>query len=328
VTTIPQARKPLQQKQRHPATRKWFLGIFGVLFVFYGTAGYMATSQVMGYHRDWREFIARPNDFGLKAEVVSFNSQDGIPLKGWWLPAEGTARGNLVLVHGKDGNRSHMLSRAHFLVRNGYNVLAIDLRDHGESGGSYISAGYLEARDILGAVGYLRQRGERAPIAILGHSYGAVAALRAIADSPEIGAVISDGAFASSKEMMDNVTRYYVHNSRTPLWVKGLLSLSNFPGVYSAAALAFYLRTGQYMAPETTTVMPAVVRIHKPVLFISGEQDFLAPTEDARRMFAAVPGTQKFLLIVHAGHNTTYKAAPTEYESTVLEFLSKTIPGR
>src|SRR5215472_15332527 len=108
VMTISQGRKPLQQKQRRSA-RRWFLGILVVLFIFYGTAGYMATSQVMGDHRSWREFIARPTDFGLKAEVVSFNSQDGIPLKGWWLPAEGPAHWNLVLVHGKDGNRSHML---------------------------------------------------------------------------------------------------------------------------------------------------------------------------------------------------------------------------
>lgn len=56
-------------------------------------------------------------------------------------------------------------------------MLDIDLRDHGEGGGRYISPAYLEARDILGAVDYVRRRGERAPIAVLGHSYGAVAAL-------------------------------------------------------------------------------------------------------------------------------------------------------
>ena len=60
-------------------------------------------------------------------------------------------------------NRSYMLSRARFLVRAEYNVSAIDLRLHGESGGRYITPGYLEAQDILGAIHYLREHGQRAP---------------------------------------------------------------------------------------------------------------------------------------------------------------------
>lgn len=37
---------------------------------------------------------------------------------------------------------------------------------------------YIEARDILGAVTYLRDsRGYAGPVAVFGHSYGAVAAL-------------------------------------------------------------------------------------------------------------------------------------------------------
>ena len=67
-------------------------------------------------------------------------------------------------------NRSRMLPYAAFLVRHRYNVLAVDLRNHGESGGKYITSGYLEARDILAAVTYVRQRGERGPIAVLGRS--------------------------------------------------------------------------------------------------------------------------------------------------------------
>ena len=44
---------------------------------------------------------------------------------------------------------------------------------------------------------YLQNRGQTGPIAAMGHSYGAVAALYAAAQSPDIAAVIADGAFIS-----------------------------------------------------------------------------------------------------------------------------------
>jgi len=295
-------------------------------FVFYCAAGCFGSSQAMGEHEAWRKLIASPQDFGLNSEVVSFSSLDGIPLRGWWLPAERASRGNLVLAHGRDANRSYMLSRARFLVRAEYNVLAIDLRLHGESGGRYITPGYLEAQDILGAIHYLREHGQRAPVAVLGHSYGGVAAFYAAGQSNEIAATISDGAFESGAEVLENLTRHYLHDPATPLWARSLLAISKCPGIQGATRLVFYLRTGQYIGSEMTTVVPALARIHMPVLFISGEQDFIAPTESARRMFAALPSKQKvFLLLPNAGHNTTYKTDPGKYESTVLEFLTETL---
>ncbi len=300
------------------------LALLIVLFLFYAFAGYYASTQVIGEHPEWRKFTAQPTDFGLTAEVVSFDSKDGTPLKAWWLPAQATALGNVVLAHGRDANRSRMLPYAALLIRHRYNVLALDLRDHGESGGKYITSGYLEARDILAAVSYVRRRGERTPIAVLGRSYGALAALRAAADSPEIAAVISDSGFSSTETMMANTTRSLLRGKDTPLWAKGLLLLSRCPGLYTAAALVIYVRTGHYPGSETTTVMPVLASLHKPVLFISGDKDLIAPTEDARKMFDAAAAPQKFFYIVpNAGHNETLSAASSDYERAVLDFLAK-----
>ena len=241
------------------------------LFLFYAFAGYYASTLVIGEHPAWRKFAGLPADFTLAAEVVSFDSSDGTPLKAWWLRAQPTAIGNVVLAHGRDANRSRMLPHAALLVPHGYNVLALDLRNHGESGGKYITSGYTESRDILAAVSYVWQRGERTPIAVLGRSYGAVAALRAAADSPEIAAVISDSGFSSTETMMANTTRHLLLSKDTPLWAKGLLLLSRCPGLYTAAAVVIYARTGHYFGSDTTTVMPVLARLHKPVLFISGD---------------------------------------------------------
>jgi len=43
-----------------------------------------------------------PEDLGLKAETIAISSSDGIPLKGWWVPAE-QLRGSVIVLHGMDG---------------------------------------------------------------------------------------------------------------------------------------------------------------------------------------------------------------------------------
>ena len=139
--------------------------------------GFLATIPVTGNHPYWRTFRARPEDFGLQAENVSFSSQEGILLKGWYIRPHGASHGTVIVAHGINGNRSDMLSRAAILVRHNYGALLIDLRDHGESGGHFTGPGYVESRDILAALKFLRSRGQVGPVAAMGHSYGAVAAL-------------------------------------------------------------------------------------------------------------------------------------------------------
>jgi len=189
----------------------------------FGAGGYVGSDQAIGNKSEWRKMVHSPAEYNLSSETVALQSTDGIPLKAWWLPAQQEDAGtrgagvtqagtpeslpavNVILVHGRDMNRSGMLSRAAFLVRHNYNVLDLDLRAHGESGGNYITPGYREAFDVMGGVAHIRSRGEHGPIVVLGYSYGAVAALHAAAECPEINAVISDSPFITPDDVLKNV---------------------------------------------------------------------------------------------------------------------------
>src|SRR2546428_8828992 len=165
--------------------------ILGLAALLWIALGWLATNPVVGNHQELRVMVAAPQDYGLQAQRVAFAATDGIPLVAWWLPASAQTKkayGTVILAHGGAGNRSHMLSRAAFLVRNAWNVLAVDLRMHGESGGGGESPGYYETQDLPCAAASSRDRGGRGPSIFLGDSSRGGASFHAPAQSAGVAA--------------------------------------------------------------------------------------------------------------------------------------------
>src|SRR3989454_7919766 len=106
--------------------------------------------------------VQTPRDYGTPFETVEFRPPDQpITLRAWWMPSE-PAKAAIILVHGGgDDNRSlpyaDGLKLAHDLVGHGYSVLAVDLRNYGESDATSegVTFGEAEANDIIGAMNYL-----------------------------------------------------------------------------------------------------------------------------------------------------------------------------
>ena len=105
----------------------------------------------MGSNRD-------PSSLNIEYESVSFQTADGLTLKGWFIPHKDKKSDAVIIVgHGYPFSKSDVLSFAPFLHKH-YNLLFFDFRYFGESEGRYTTVGWKEQEDVLAALSYLKTR--------------------------------------------------------------------------------------------------------------------------------------------------------------------------
>ena len=206
---MPRTRQPRRgtgARERPPASR-WKAGLLTTLFVLTltragGSGGISDTIPL-----DWVAVTPGPgaeivqfikdlphdaNPLGLRAahqrtkatpatfRAVRFPATDGTPLAGilgLGLNADTTPRPGVVLVPGftQTTNHKYIVELADLFQRNGWNVLAIDLRGHGVSrtlSSAMITGGWKEAGDIVGAVRFLRTTSSTTSVSVIGFSDG------------------------------------------------------------------------------------------------------------------------------------------------------------
>jgi dienelactone hydrolase len=106
----------------------------------------------------------------------------------------------VVLVHGFSSDRVNSSALARRIAQNGYGVLAIDVRGHGENRNSFLESqsGNGLREDVKNAVEFLRNSSlvDGSRIVVMGHSMGASAALDyAVHDANLKGSVMISGGF-------------------------------------------------------------------------------------------------------------------------------------
>jgi pimeloyl-ACP methyl ester carboxylesterase len=110
------------------------------------------------------------------AEIVTAEATDGLTLVGEFYAVSDTAP-SVLLMHMLGSRRSAWQPLIPSLTEAGYNVLAVDLRGHGETGGARDWS--LAERDVQTWVDWLMEQptSADAPVALVGGSIGANLAL-------------------------------------------------------------------------------------------------------------------------------------------------------
>src|SRR3569833_1814051 len=105
-----------------------------------------------------------PGSFGLSYQDVAIPSSedDHVTLRGWLIQAKNQQRRITIFAHGYSENRESAdvaLYMAHSLREKGIASLMFDFRASGESDGKEATLGYLENKDLLGAIQYAKRLG-------------------------------------------------------------------------------------------------------------------------------------------------------------------------
>jgi pimeloyl-ACP methyl ester carboxylesterase len=204
----------------------------------------------------------------------------GVELEGWQVPAQGIRRGAAVYLHGIADNRGSSANAMRRLSQSGFDVIAYDSRAHGGSGGEACTFGYYEKRDLRRVIDTL----PAGPVIVLGTSLGAAVALQAAAEDSRISAVVAAESFSDLRT---------VAGERAPwFFTAGAIERS-----FVVAALL-----GQFTVDDVSP-MAAAKRIRVPVMLIHGADDTETPPEHSRKIYAALSGPRRLLLVPGAGHN-------------------------
>lgn len=105
-------------------------------------------------------------------DSLKVTNEQGIPISFWWMAREKN-KGTVLLVHGFMMNKSHMLPRAKIYYDLGYNVLVMDLRARGQSGGDAATSGPEVRSDVIAVMDYYANNlKEYGPLTLVGYSHG------------------------------------------------------------------------------------------------------------------------------------------------------------
>ena len=117
----------------------------------------------------------------------------------------------VIYLHGNSSSRCEAVAEIKYLLPLNITVFAFDFSGCGKSQGEYISLGYYESDDVECIIEYLRKTNKVSTIGLWGRSMGAVTAIMYGDRDPSIAGMVLDSAFASLKELIDELVKSRVN---------------------------------------------------------------------------------------------------------------------
>lgn len=246
---------------------------------------------------------------------VMVPSKDGTELRGTYIETVKGGKKAVILLHGLYQNRSMCVPYISMYQDMGYNVLLVDLRGHGESGGGQTDWGIHDVDDMNGWVDFLRSKNPSMEIGFHGISLGAAMALiySGSKEGQQMKFFVADSSYGNLLELGRDKILTYTGDDRLVL---GMDMLNPF------MQAAMFFHTGKLLSD----VDPAsqVTHMTSPVLFLHGGADMLVPPSAAHELLADSSSSVKELYIFDgAAHTMEMAVNGPAYKRVVQKFVSE-----
>jgi len=291
---------------------RWGIPIFVVLLVvIYGFISFTISSGITNYERKPQE--DNPAAYGLQYQDVEFSPRGGdVSLSGWYITGEGEGP-TLIFVHGIGSVRSgaEAVDIASRLAARGFSVLMFDLRGHGDSEGDFISGGYFERQDVLGAFDFLIRQGiPSESIGFIGFSMGAATTILAAAEEPDICALVADSPYA---DISDLIAQETARKTVFPEWLAPVF----LPGVNLMAKVLYDIDIGVLVPEEAVKLLPY------PIMIIHGTNDTRISLEHGTRVHDAAHPASFMWVVPGVDHVQSFAENPEEYVERVADYFDE-----
>ena len=291
------------------------ISLTGLLVASLLTMAWIMSSNIMHptYVCNEKHFIycGDPSQLNLSFEDLSFQSEDGTDLSGWYLPAEASVKASdkaVIFVHGHGADRREGMRWFKAVHQAGFNILAFDLRNQGRSTKSFSTMGYFEKHDVIAALDYLQQQKQIQSIGIFGTSMGAATSIMAMVDDQRIAAGVFEAGWANLDDLYEEIIEQH-------------LGLSSFP----LAPLTTWMleqRTGMDMAVVNPENLLGKIS-PRPVFIIHCSADNLIGFSHGERNYAATQEPKEFWKSPCQMHARAWQSDPEYIENRVTNYFVK-----
>lgn len=218
----------------------------------------------------------------------------------------------VIIVHPYEGRGSYMKYFAEKFYNMGFNILAIDLRTHGESEGKIYSLGYLERLDVLAWIKYINDNYNNAEIILYGISMGANSVMMCCDENElpnNVKAIIEDAGFTNAYEQL---------KKRVDMAYK-----FPFLPIVECTSLMAKIRLG--FSFKDIDIRKRVSESKVPMLFIHGDKDELVDYNMANKLYDSCSYEKEKLIIKDGKHISAALNNEDLYWNTIKNFINRFI---
>jgi|TARA_B110000902_G_scaffold32729_1_gene34967 dipeptidyl aminopeptidase/acylaminoacyl peptidase len=252
-------------------------------------------------------FCGEPSDQNINFEEISFTSEDGLTLPGWYMAAKDNNKA-ILLVHGRSANRTEGMRYAKPLINAGYNVLAFDMRHPRQNPNIISSMGFHEQKDVTAAVNFLEKDKKIKNIGLMGFSMGAATGIIVMASDLRVKVGVFSGGYAHGMDVLAEQANTLYGLPRYPL----------MPIVEKLFEWRGHIDADQ-INPESyiSQISP------RPVYIMHGTADNTVDFSHGQRLFDAARQPKKFWQAEGGGHTRLWQHDQEKAESSVVEFFDR-----